>query len=447
MVVTNTSQRINPKKSSLKPYILRVWDCITSIFVRKLDRGFKETLQKKSPLGSLEESFFHHMISVNLLLLTNSLKIFCIKTARINDTKCFSCSGAQQDNWTINRATNVKEIIHSFPTKVKDSCTNLYMSIVLKSRYNTSSKFKDIIMDCLLEPVIDITKSSNLNTTQKQIFYSLVCLTNLKNNVPISDQAIKDHSGLDIQNIRRELTPIQKNSFITVEQNDKATNDTTDCKRRISIHKNVKRKLAEAIKRKSLEEVDERTLGFVKRVIYLADKNLAMFFAKQFIYETCFCYLPILVIEGAINYLLATDFIEEVNCIVDGKPCSCVVTLDSSWNKSGPLVTSINEVHNFYWGNLFDVINSEYPPKKKLNISKKPNNQIMMVVGDNIGVVQNKSIICNAHSLDYKQALGDLVVNTQDLSTPTPTPYGTCFLALIKHLGHKTIIKPLGVHA
>ena len=89
MVVTNTSQRINPKKRSLKPYVLRVWDCITSIFARKLDRGFKETLQKKSPLGSLEEKFYYHMISVNPIRLTNT-KTLLLKL-RESTTLCFCC--------------------------------------------------------------------------------------------------------------------------------------------------------------------------------------------------------------------------------------------------------------------------------------------------------------------------------------------------------------------
>ena len=89
MVVTNTSQRINPKKTSLKPYILRVWNYITSIIVRKLDRGFKETLQKKSPLEVLEEKFFYHMISVNLIGLTNT-KTMLLKL-RESMTLCSCC--------------------------------------------------------------------------------------------------------------------------------------------------------------------------------------------------------------------------------------------------------------------------------------------------------------------------------------------------------------------
>jgi len=86
MVVTNTTHKINLEKTSLKPYVARVWECITSIFANNIEDIVKE---KSSPLEILKESFFYLTISVNPKRLTNT-KTMLLKL-RESMTLCF-CS-------------------------------------------------------------------------------------------------------------------------------------------------------------------------------------------------------------------------------------------------------------------------------------------------------------------------------------------------------------------
>jgi len=77
--------------------------------------------------------------------------------------------------------------------------------------------------------------TKNLTATQKQIFNSLICITQGESRIPIEDDQINDHIGLNLKNIRRELKKIQKEGLIEIFHEPDKDLKTNYKKRHISL--------------------------------------------------------------------------------------------------------------------------------------------------------------------------------------------------------------------